>query len=304
MISIFIVTYRNPVDLNNNVASILNSGADVRINIINNHSEFFLEPEYESRVTVLHNNLRPNFSTGHLARNWNQALLHGFRDLRKPESDIVVTAQDDVVFKKDWLSRLIDLHRRYTFITMGGGDAFCSYRPEAIRKIGMWDERFCNIGFQEADYFLRAFIYNREDSSINDAMHGRLLNPVEGNAINPYLPATHPIHKKAETLNTQREEIKDNGMERAESMLVTLPRMNSHREDTHMSSMKFHRLTYALFKQKWGVEPHGWWQEQHSALQKSLIQNYITYPYFEKDIESLREKNYMVPDDFECLPLE
>jgi hypothetical protein len=184
MISIYIVTYRSRVDLNNNIASILASGADVRINVINNHSEFFLEPKHEKAVTVLHNNLRPNFSLGHLARNWNQSLLHGFQDLRNPASDIVITVQDDVIFKSNWLPNLLDLHRRYSFITMGGGDAFCSYLPEAVRKIGMWDERFCSIGYQEGDYFLRALIYNRENSSINDIQHGRLHNAVGSNTYN------------------------------------------------------------------------------------------------------------------------
>src|SRR6186713_2969588 len=56
-VSIYIVTYKNPVDLNRNIASILASAADVRINVINNHSQFFLEPKYEKAVKVLHNNL-------------------------------------------------------------------------------------------------------------------------------------------------------------------------------------------------------------------------------------------------------
>src|SRR4051812_40809059 len=122
-VSIFIVTYRNPVDLNNNIASILASGADVRIYVINNHSEFFIHPDNENAVTVLHNSLRPDFSTGHLARNWNQALLLGFRDLKHPSNDIVVTVQDDVIFKRDWLAHLVNLHRRYSFITVGAGDS-------------------------------------------------------------------------------------------------------------------------------------------------------------------------------------
>lgn len=295
MISIYIVTYRSPVDLNNNIGSILESGADVRINVINNHSEFFLEPKHEKAVTVLHNNLRPDFSTGHLARNWNQALLHGFRDLRDPASDIVVTVQDDVIFKPDWLYRLIDLHRRYSFITMGGGDAFCSYLPEAVRRIGLWDERFCNIGFQEADYFLRALIYNRERSSINDPMHGRLHNAVEGNAVTPLRPHLDSNNE------TEREEMK--GMEeeeikRADSMLIAMPRMSMHRKKAQRASMRFHTLTRQFFEHKWGVSPVGGWTVEHYAVRKSLVPNYITYPYFEKDIENLREKNYVVSDDF------
>lgn len=288
MISLYIVTYRNPGDLNNTIASILASGADVRITVINNHSEFFLEPTHEKAVTVLHNNLRPDFSTGHLARNWNQALLHGFQDLKNPASDIVVTAQDDVLFKANWLPRLVDLHRRYSFITMGGGDAFCSYLPEAVRRIGLWDERFCSIGYGEADYFLRALIYNRESSSINDPLHSRLHNALEGNAITLFDNFMKYL---------EREEIEGDPKERTDSMLITVPRMNLRRREAHLSSIRFHTLSAAVFNHKWGVSDFGWTAEHHS-LRNSLIPNYVTYPYFEKDIEGLREKNYVVSDGF------
>lgn len=287
MINLYIVTYRSPIDLNNNIASILASGADVRINVINNHSDFFLEPQYENSVTVLHNKLRPDFSAGHLARNWNQALLHGFRDLKMPTSKIVITVQDDVLFKAGWLPRLVELHQRYSFITMGAGDAFCSYVPEAVRRIGLWDERFCGIGSQEADYFLRALIYNRDDSSINDRIHGRLHNALEGNVFAPF----GDFMKQLES-----EETEEDPAERADSILITVPRMNIQRKRTHLSSMRYHRLTQALFDSKWGV-PGSQWTAAHYAVRKSLIQNYMTYPYFEKDVEGLREKNYLVSDD-------
>jgi hypothetical protein len=288
MINIYIVTYRSPIDLKNNIASILASGADVRINVINNHSDFALEPAHERVVTVLHNRVRPDFSTGDLARNWNTALLHGFRDLKKPASDMVITVQDDVLFKADWLPRLIELHRRYSFITMGAGDAFCSYLPEAVRKIGLWDERFCNIGYQEGDYFLRALIYNREDSSINDRIHGRLHNAVEGNKFAPF-----GDFKKG----LENEDIEADPAERADSMLITVPRMNLDRKKAHLSSMRFHPLLHAVFRHKWGLSDIQWTAEHH-ALRRSLVPNYITYPYFERDIEGLREKNYIVPDEF------
>lgn len=293
MISIYIATYRSPVDLNNNIASILESGAEVRINVINNHSEFFLEPKHEMAVTVLHNSLRPNFSLGHLARNWNQALLHGFQDLNNPASDIVITVQDDVIFKSNWLPCLLDLHRRYSFITMGGGDAFCSYQPQAVRKIGMWDERFCSIGYQEGDYFLRALIYNREESSINDIQHGRLHNAVPGNIYN-----SDPIYPNMD-LSKGMEGRGDNDEEtiRADSMLITLPRRNLDRKRAHVSSMRMYGIPKAVFLQKWGLSDT-FWTEKHHAVRKSLVPNYITYPYFEKDVEGLREKNYVVSDDF------
>lgn len=273
-VSVFIVTYRNPVDLNSNIASLVASGAPARIYVINNHSQFSLAAEHEKAVTVLHNRLRPDFSTGHLSRNWNQALLHGFQDLNHPASDIVVTVQDDVIFKPDWFHRLIDLHRRYSFITMGVGDSFCSYLPEAVKKIGMWDERFCNLGFHEGDYFLRSIIYNREYSSVNDLCTGRQNNPAEGNSM----------------------QYSKQGMDRADSMLISVPHWNPDRKDAHVSSVRYHPLSETLFQHKWGVRAE-YWGAEHFAIRKPLTYNYVMYPYFEKDVEGLREKNYIVADE-------
>jgi hypothetical protein len=276
-VSIYIVTYRNSVDLNRNIASILASGFDVRINVINNHTDFFLEPKHENAVKVLHNRLRPDFSTGHLSRSWNQALLHGFEDLRNPSNDIVVTVQDDVLFKPDWLSRLIDLHRRYSFITQGIGDAFCSYLPDAVRKVGMWDERFCNIGWSEGDYFLRSLIYNRQNSSINDLAHRRQHNTLEGNVV-----SHSPLGVAA--------------AERGDSLLITTPQMNLDRKDAHVCSMKFHAHGETIFKHKWGLADTPWTAE-HFAIRKPLVQSYVMYPYFEKDVEGLRDKGYIVAEE-------
>ena len=35
---------------------------------------------------------------------------------------------------------------RYVLVNAGVGDAVTSYVPEAIKRIGLWDERFSNIG--------------------------------------------------------------------------------------------------------------------------------------------------------------
>jgi hypothetical protein len=46
-VSIYIVTYRNPIDLNRNIASLLVSVVEAGIYVINNHRSFSLEPEHE-----------------------------------------------------------------------------------------------------------------------------------------------------------------------------------------------------------------------------------------------------------------
>ena len=79
-IKIYIVTYRRPNILNKTLDILFNktdfpSIPNTEVNIINNHSEFRLNEEFEGRVKVIHNNTRPDWDTGNLSRNWNEALL-------------------------------------------------------------------------------------------------------------------------------------------------------------------------------------------------------------------------------------
>ena len=166
-IKIYIVTYRRPNILNKTLDILFNktdfpSIPNTEVNIINNHSEFRLNEEFEGRVKVIHNNTRPDWDTGNLSRNWNEALLHGFKDLNNPDAKIVVTMQNDIVLCENWTTNLLKMHQKYTFITGQLGDNIVSYRPEAVKKIGMWDERFLTPANKEADYYIRALIYNKE----------------------------------------------------------------------------------------------------------------------------------------------
>ena len=85
-IKIYIVTYKNDKCLNTNLRSLFCSDLmnyDYEINVINNHSQINIDPKFK-KVKLLNNNLRVDFSTGHLSRNWNQALINGFQDLNNP----------------------------------------------------------------------------------------------------------------------------------------------------------------------------------------------------------------------------
>ncbi len=180
-IKVFIVTYRRVEILNKTLDRLFNhtdfpSIPNTEVNIINNHSEFSLNKEFVDKVNVIHNNTRPDWDTGNLARNWNEALLHGFKDLNNPDARIVVTMQNDVVLDSNWATNLLKMHQKYTFITGQLGDNIVSYRPEAVKKIGLWDDRFITPANKEADYYIRALIYNKEKSLLNDKDHGRMLN--------------------------------------------------------------------------------------------------------------------------------
>lgn len=261
-IKLFIITYNNFEDLHNNLTSLFNSNnsiLDLQLFIINNHSNFFLSEEYQDKITILHNYLRPDFSTGHLSRNWNQAIINGFKNLDNPDSDVVITCQDDTIFEKDWLNKLLDLHSKYNFIQMGIGDQLCSYLPESIKNIGLWDERFCGIGYQEADYFIRALIYNKEKTCLNDYQHGRLINSV----------------------NYQ---------------LCFRPNPPNIFSNDHKKSIQHHHISEKIFNVKWpGYSPNYWNNKHyHEPPVCSSIDNFIYYPYFEKDIINLLEKKYII----------
>lgn len=178
-IKVYIVTYNHEYSINANLATLFASDIsnyNVEVNILNNHSNLSINEEFINKVNVLHNVTRPDFSRGHLSRNWNQAIINGFKDLLNPDCDIVLCSQDDTLWYHNCFETLVNIHEKYSFYTCTAGDGVCSYTPAAVINIGLWDERFCGITFQEADYFLRAYLHNKTASSINDAAHYRVLN--------------------------------------------------------------------------------------------------------------------------------
>jgi hypothetical protein len=262
-IKVFVVTYNNFEYLKNNIVSILNSDLvnyNYSINVIDNYCQGNKVKNfcYENNINLFENKLRPSFSTGHLSRSWNQCIINGFKDLNNPDCDILVLCQDDNLFLSEWCNELIGHHDTYEFISMGGGDQFHSYKPEHIKKVGLWDERFCNIGYQEYDYFIRSYIYNKEYSSINDRKHKRLYNTIGDKFI------SHDDH----LIGGMRSD----------------PR--------HLNSTKYHNISHQILIQKWGSEI--WNIDYLNTLCVSKIPNYVYYPYFEKDIYNLKEKNYLI----------
>ena len=65
---------------------------------------------HAGRVTVLDNMRRGDFSTGHLAQDWNTCIINGFQDLNKPRSKIVVCMQADNVVEPFFGSILRRMH--------------------------------------------------------------------------------------------------------------------------------------------------------------------------------------------------
>lgn len=259
----YIVTYNNKYQINKCLESIFDNSTQDELNavdifVINNHSNFSLDDIFVNKVQVLHNHLRPDFSTGHLARNWNQAIINGFKDLNNPDADIVITNQDDTRFIKNYISLVVQFHELVDLTQFGWGDNFVSYNPEAIKQIGLWDERFCSIGYQEADYFLRALLYHQDKSSIQDFSHNRGLN----------------------TLNKCPIDIIPSGNKRGESY--------------HRAASRYHAYNKHLFFKKWGISPETPWSDIPTNLTQPLIDSYVLYPYFEKDILTLKKQRFFV----------
>lgn len=179
-IRVGIVSYNNATDLNNLLASLFASDIiehDYSIEVINNHSNFNLRDEFKDRVNVIHNRVRPDWSTGHISKDYNSILVRGFGNLNAPHHDIVIIIQEDNVVKPDFISKLIPLHQTYSYIAAGVGGQLMSFLPDAIKKIGLFDERISSVGSHDTDYFIRSVIWNRERTSLNDIGQGRVLNP-------------------------------------------------------------------------------------------------------------------------------
>lgn len=267
-LKIFVVTYNNNWVLNDWFLRTLKKSFypkdSVEIFIINNHSNFIISDEYKSIISnVLHNKLRLDSSTGYLARSWNQAILNGFKDLDNPDCDILVLCQNDNMFEKNWYDRTISIVEKYKYASIGTGDQCQIITPEAIKNIGLYDERFSCIVHQEADYFLRAAVFYKEFSSINDANHNRYHNVMDENL---YI------------------------------VEITNPGVN-HSRQFHIVGEQYHSIYYRLFKKKWGIEPMDW-TIQPNCLDniEPKIESYILYPYFEDKIykDQLLKQKYLI----------
>lgn len=276
-IKIYIVTYKRSNILNKTLDTLFNKTdfsliKNTEVNIINNHSEFFLEESFANRVNVIHNNARPDWDIGNLARNWNQALIHGFKDLNSPDCKIVATMQNDIVLASNWATNLLKLHKNYTLVTGQLGDNIVSYRPEAIKKIGLWDERFTTPANKEADYYIRALILNKEKSLINDKAHKRMLNA--GDALE---------------LDTEIYQGGESGWRREKSN-------NDSKEGWYHGSQIF----YWKWRDTWKSQPSydGWlinWTDDFVRNPPSLPKapSFIQYYYFEKNVQTLQQQNYV-----------
>jgi Zn ribbon nucleic-acid-binding protein len=256
----YIVTYNNNEMLNRCLKSM--SGVNHEITIIDNFGNCEIQ-DYDLNVKIIKNELRPQFSTGHLSKDWNAGLVNGFQNLNHPECDIVILNQNDTVFKHGYINKLIELHNRFDFIQMGSGDEMMSFTPNAIKQVGLFDERFCNIGFQEADYFLRCLLYNKEKSTINDIDHLRILNKLDENEI----------------------------------VIENVTCGHNRQEESTELSAKFHPNSHLMFNFKWSNLPLDRnWNKLPLNLDLSKIQpnlSNIMYPYFEKDIITLKEQNFL-----------
>lgn len=219
-IKYYIVTFNNDRVLNNCLSSIYNSyipdDVSLEINIINNFSvldESAIIKNDKFRINILNNVLRSDNSNGHLSRNWNQAIILGFQDLDIPNCDLVIAMQNDTIVNHNHINETQELISKYDYICSGAGDQFMVFTPHHIKRVGLFDERFNYIGWQENDYFVRSILYNKQRCTINDHYHYRLHNPVENISL------------------VNKAYFHDNGL---------------------LHSMRWHALNEAFFMKKWG----------------------------------------------------
>jgi len=271
-IKFYIVTYKRYLDLHRTLLSLFNTDIDefdVEVFVVNNHSDFKMGA-FESKngdarkITVLHNTFRPDFSCGHLARNYNEILIHGFKHLDDNVCDIVVHSHDDNGFDEKLFSKLVSYHEKYDIVTSSQGCGLVSYVPNGVKRVGMWDERFCTIGYHEGDYFLRAIKYNSDRVSINDWQGARRRwNEIE------------PLAFKLEGTNLN---------------------------ESHLRSQHYYPVCRELWVKKWGTKiiDTTWSDEALNEVINDkknekygpFIPQYMFYPYFEKSIDDVNDKYY------------
>ncbi len=294
------MTYKRCKVLNDTLEKLFNSDfsqlENTEVNIVNNHTEFYLREEFKSKVNVLHNVLRPDWSNGNISENYNQAFINGIIDLNNPDTEVLVTLQNDAVVHPNWCENLDILfnEKGYDFVTGLCGDTITAYKPSAIKKIGMWDENL-PAQYKETDYFLRALISNKNNSSINDIVHGILLNH------EPEYPIESFEDRNFVVVNQDGKDL-----------IKRKPDDAEQQEIWHNSRGGIYKKSaWNYFYNKWeGTWEHGnpvhnrksmgWiknWSnlmiENPPDIKKSKFKNFIKYIYFEKDL-NLDNLNYML----------
>ena len=251
-VAVFIVRYRETEHLYKCIESV-GKHDEVSVCVINNYGVLELPLEY-AHVKVLNNVCRPDFSTGHLSRNWNQAIINGFRNLKDPACDAVIGLQADACLAPGWLEYIRGFMHTVYYVSCGRGDEFQLFTPTGIHRVGLYDERFCNIGFQEGDYFLRSVLRIPANCAILDAPHGRLHNPY---GIDPNK--------------------------------ILVPSQGGQPNDDHLTSMQYHAVSKAWFDKKYNnmILPSPWMSYNMEVMSQVGVKEkeFMYYPYFERDID-------------------
>ena len=204
-------------------------------------------------VKILNNVVRPDFSTGHLARSWNQCILNAFKSLAEPAVDALIAIQIDSRLSPDWLQKVYELPRDCHYLSIGRGDECQFIRPECIETVGLFDERYCNIGYQEMDYFIRVFIGLRNHGAYLDNAHGRYWNP--------WTDTIHEYH------------------------FIQRPLGDIVKNEAHRKSEEFHTTSANVFLYKWGFIKD-WSINSLLTLPVDVVykKEFKYYPYFENYI--------------------
>lgn len=151
-VAIYILSYDENQLLHNLLQSIEKSNIwineDIKLNmtIINTnkisfHHRFTYQLHHNIHVV---NTLQSSLTQGFTARYYNMALLSGFNDLKNPLSDYVITIQADSSLCGGWFQAVKDAHENEgcDLVQAGTGDQLMSYNIDAVRSLGLWDERF------------------------------------------------------------------------------------------------------------------------------------------------------------------
>ena len=240
-IKLFICTYNDDEVLFKNLDSVVKSDLmshDYEVHILNNYKRLELpEKYYDFNIEVINNEARPDFSRGHLSRSWNQGIVNGFKSVKNPDADYVILSQNDVEVTENWIENLLRYHEKYDFILFGDGDALQSMNIESVKKVGLYDERFCGIAYHESDYQFRQMLLNREKSSINDFGRNILHNQ---------------LYPNKENVRCEDKSADEYVFYKGLNDVIKWTKSGAQRDtEHHSSSYKYHGISSELIRSKW-----------------------------------------------------
>ncbi|QKF93887.1 hypothetical protein QKU48_gp0429 [Fadolivirus algeromassiliense] len=107
----------------------------------------------------------------------NFCVINAFHDFSSPKTKVIAILNNNILLDNTCYEYITDYHNIYDLIQLYYGGDYISFTVNVPKKIGLFDEGFCDSDYMIADYYLNAKL-NNINISVNDLLFNLTLNSI------------------------------------------------------------------------------------------------------------------------------